>query len=168
MQGAEDARTTSSRPRRRLGRRAKLAALLALIAPGLLTEALTARAGISSLSPQDVTIGRSHELEVHGKAYVRCRDSGCGGSTQHPIDVERLQLDVKLSFTPDAANQSYTLDVTANDGFKFIPPLTGSITLVDAKLSERTKSDIRNQARGRCDELEILENITINKFSVKR
>lgn len=166
MQGSEDARTTSSRPSRRPGRRVKLAVLLALVAPGSLADALTARAGVWNVRPQKVVIGHPHHLSVGGNAYVRCNDPGCGGSTQHPVPLGSLQLAVELSFKPDTADRTYTFNVIANDGSRFVPPLSGRITLIGGKLTEKGKSDIRDGASGRCDDLEILDDVDMNSFQV--
>lgn len=166
MQEPEHARTTSSRPRRRPGRRVKLAVLLAVVAPGLLADALTARAGVGNLRPQKVVIGRPHQLSVGGNAYVRCNGSGCDSSTRHNVPLGNLQLEVVLSFKPDTGDSSYTFNVSANDGPRFVPPLSGRITLLSGRLTEKGKSDIRQGARGRCDDLEILDDIDIDAFQV--
>lgn len=166
MQGSEHACTTSRRPCPRPGRRVKIAVLLAVVAPGLLADELTARAGVANLRPQKVVIGRPHQLKVGGHAYVRCKDPGCGGSVQHKVPLGSLQLAVELSFKPDTTDRPYTFNVIANDGSRFVPPLSGSITLADGKLTEKGESDIRNGARGRCNDLEIMDDIVMDDFQV--
>ncbi|WAS96415.1 hypothetical protein [Nannocystis punicea] len=141
--------------------------LVAVVAPGLLADALTARAGVKSLQPQAVVIGRQHQLIVGGNAYVRCNDPGCGGSARHNVPLGNLQLAVIFSFKPDAADRSYTFNVIVNDGSWFVPPLSGRLTPVDGKLTQKAKNDILDGARGRCDDPEILEDIDIDAFHVR-
>lgn len=125
------------RPAHALTKRTKIAISLAVLLPSVLTEALSASAGVNYAAR--VEVGRRYQIRSSVSFTANC--SGCSDQSSPPIDDARLTL--KLTTDAGAPPRTYTFDIPGNG--ELVSPASGIVQIILAKPSEQLVREFKDK-----------------------